>query len=360
MGSFLNPALLYQLIDEIDKLEQKELSFQEHEGLQKKIAVISILQFYQKTHDDLVQELIDKYAFWLENHWKKNEFSPKEKTDLFLFKCALSKIQGQEEELSSFDQLLILAEIWKQPLKKERESVCRFLSFFMYKAYGVNLNLSESIFNLINSKWLPTMPPASNSVVKHLTLDEIEQYFFGDVKHRPYQVEVILNSRSIFSIVDKSAEKNWIFLNKKEGFSLFESAQIVCEFQKIQDAVNGVAKSDLFSLERTTLNAEKIFLHSAGLGKKGKYCWFESNFFHPLLLLQCELEQILSNSAVPDGFASASAQHRIQSAPLLYKGLSWGAPFQAAVTCAAAMDLDPAWKKFFTVLYSKEAEISID
>jgi hypothetical protein len=338
--------MICSLIDDIDKLEQQTILPCEHAYLQKRIAAAAVVQHYKREEDNITNELLNKYYHWLERNWKKEIYSPKEKTDFFLFKCGLEKIiLNDQTKISSFEQLKILAEIWKQPLKKERDSICKFLSFFMYKSYGIHLNLVENIFSILNSPWKPVMSPLANILTKNLSLKEIEQYFFGTQAQIPYAVEVLSDIDRFFSITS-SKYPNKIFLNKQDQFDLFEAALVVHEFQHIQDSVSANdASNSLFSTERAALNAEKIFLHSSGTGKRGKHCWLESNLFYPLIFLQCELENLISEKPLFENLSEVCTFHHMK--PISVSSLfHWNTPFQMGVYCAAVMDLEPSWKKF--------------
>lgn len=348
MSSFFNQNAICASIDSIDKLERHTILPEEHSDLRKIIAAAAISQHYAKEEDTISKELLNRYYYWLSQNWKNDNQSLKEKTDLFLFKCALENtILGHPT--NAFEQLSTLAEIWRQPLKRERTSICNFLSFFMYKVYGIHLNLIENIFSMINSPWKPVLSPLANILSKNLSLEEIERYFFGNQTHNKYSIEILPDMDRFFSVTS-SAHENYIFLPKKENFDLFEAALVVHEFQHIQNAVNerdrtSTAACGLFDSEKSSLHAEKIFLHSAGTGKRGKYCWLESNLFYPLILLQCELENLISEKPLLADLKQICESHNIKFIPISSL-FQWQSPFQMAVYTAAAMDLEPSWKKF--------------
>lgn len=344
MQPFLNQTMICSLIDEIDKLERHEsMSPHELEELQKKLALTAILNSYKNEDDHILKEIFKKYLGWIEKNERDENRSLKDRSDLFIFKCGLKNVIAQEKtQYASFEDLVSLSEIWKQPLKRDRESICKFLSFFMYKFYGINLNFTEHIFSILNSPWKPARSPLANILTRSLTLQEIEQYFFGPQAQVPYSVEILQNSDRFFSLTSVT-DGNRIFLNKQDDFDLFDAALVVHEFQHIQDAK---VSSSLFVSERAALNAEKIFLHSAGAGKRGKYCWLESNLLYPLILLQCELESLITGKPLFENLGEVCLSHHMK--PITLSSLfHWQAPFQMAVYCAAVMDLEPGWKKIF-------------
>ena len=50
-----------------------------------------------------------------------------------------------QKNLTHFEVLKVLAEIWEKPLKREENSIICFLSFMMENIYGIPKNLIDGI-----------------------------------------------------------------------------------------------------------------------------------------------------------------------------------------------------------------------
>jgi hypothetical protein len=367
---------LFFNLNEISKLTSKAelgcITLEEHSYLQKIIAAQTVINQYTKSSNqekNTFQIIASRYYSWISKNWQKKNKSSRERTDLFLLKNALEKVNfsvtGKEKyfygkPLNHFDTLRNLAEIWEKPLKCDENSIVYFLSYLMENIYGIPKKLIDDIFNLIFSNWKPVLSPLGSIPSKKFSVGEIEEYFFGKNTKPEFEIHVIDKIDRHFSVVGVG-HKNHIFLSKRDDYDLFEAALVVHELQHIVDAVNesnpdggfhsiekgmrNCISDNLFLSERSALNAERVFLLGHGTAKRGRYYWLESNLFYPILLLKCELHNLIFRDNSPIDFAKVCLAHGMEPLPLpsLFE---WGAPFQMSAYCASAMELEQNWLKF--------------
>lgn len=350
------------------KAELGNITTEEHSYLQKMIAAYCIINQYEKsinTQLNSFQTIVDRYYSWASKNWVKNVIEPRERTNLFLIKNSLDKINYNAfykknniycKPLSNFEILITLAEIWKIPLKKDENSIIQFLTFFMENIYGIPKNFIENIFNLIFSNWKPTIPPLGSLPCKKFSIDEIQNYFFGKKIIPKFSIHLVDKIDRLFSVVSTEYQ-NHIFLSKLDNIDLFEASAIIHEFQHINDSISNIESNilnnsnkrikseNLFLSEQSALNAEKIFLLGHGTAKKGRYHWLESNLFYPILLLKCELNNFISFEKKVINFADVCHTHGMPALPISSL-FEWGAPFQMSIYCASVMAIDQSWTKF--------------
>ncbi|KAB8032209.1 hypothetical protein [Fluviispira multicolorata] len=353
------------------KIEHGNVSYAEHSYLQKVIAAQTVINEYQKDNNIVFQKIYLRYYSWLSLNWQKNSNSPREKTDHFLLKNALEKRQSilmpkkdniYQKPLNHFSVLLELARIWNQPLKQERNSILNFLMFFLERVYGIPKQYIDTIFSLLEESWKPILSPLGVLPNRKFSLQEIEEYFFGNKLKPEYSVQVIPKIDRYFSIIGKE-HRCHLFLPKSENFDLFEAALVIHEFQHLLDIDNyenilidnkkEIMKDEsyskfyenLFLSEKNALNAERVFILGLGAAKRGRFCWLESNLFYPILLLKCELNNLLYGDKATIDFSEMCLKHGMEPLPLSAL-FEWGAPFQLSAYCAAAMDLEQGWQKF--------------
>ncbi|APJ03470.1 hypothetical protein [Silvanigrella aquatica] len=357
-------------LNEISTLTSKAeldcLTQYEHSYLQKMIAAQTVINQYIKTINEEKQNfqlIVSRYYSWIYKTLQKKNNSSREKTDLFLLKNSLEKInynQKNKENCYSkpcnhYQVLKHLADIWNQPLQKESNSIRIFLSFFMETVYGIPKNYIDDIFHLIFSDWKLILSPLGSLTHKKFSLSDIEDYFFGKKAKPDFSVHFIDKIDRHFSVVGVG-HKNHIFISKVEDFDLFEAALVVHEFQHIEDALqetheflkNGkkdLLCENLYLSEKSALNAERVFLLAHGTSKRGRFHWLESNLFYPILLLKCEFHNLLFNDIKPLEFAEVCTDHGMEPLPLSSL-IAWGAPFQMSAYCASAMELEQNWLKF--------------
>jgi len=340
----------------IEKLEAGIITYLEHDYLKKIITSFMLIQQYNKIRSQKTESIILRYYSWLIKNNHVIPLSPKLKTEYFLLKTAIEKyfhffsikIQNQRtKQYSQFEQLQILAEFWGHYLSRQEDEILKFLTFFIEKIYEVPAHFTNEIFNLLYSTWRPILSPIAAIPQKKFSLEEIEGYFFGEINKQTFESHILQNADLLFSITNPQFT-NHLFLPKQDNFDIFEAALVVHEFQHIQDS-SRVHETSLFVSEKSALNAERIFLNILGTGKRGKFCWLESNLFYPLLLLKWELDIILSDAYDINNFYALCQNHSMN--PI---GLSplfdWGAPFQMSAYCAATMDLEPNWKSYLREL----------
>lgn len=367
---------LFFNLNEISKLTSKVelgcIDHYEHCFLQKMIASQTVINQYIKIinpNENNFQLITERYYSWICKNWQKNHISKRDKTDLFLLKNSLEKVNFNKNKnyksiymkpLWHFDTLKVLADIWGFSLKNDQNSIIQFLKYFMENIYGISKNLIDEIFNLILTNWKPILSPLGSLSNKKFSLQEIEDYFFGKNLKPDYEIHIIDKIDRFFSVVG-IGHKNHIFLSKRNDFDLFEAALVIHELQHIVDAIyetNEVEKEkkgdqvfsqkitdSLFLSEKSALNAERVFLLANGTAKRGRYYWLESNLFYPILLLKCELHNLIYRDDKPVDFKDMCLAHGMEPLPLSSL-FEWGAPFQMSAYCASAMDLEQNWVKF--------------
>ncbi len=347
MKSFIDLEFVLNLIK---RLIVGEISQSEHDYLQKVLISLMLIQKYNKSCQKDIQSIIEAYYSWLTLNFNKKNLSQKIKIEYYFIKVEIEKFFyffnipiHFFEKKSSFELLKELALIWNYSLKRETEEIIEFLSFFMSQIYNIPENFIQDIFTLLKSNWRPVLSPIGSISYKKFSLNEIEEYFFGGSNKNVFEAHVLPNADRLFSISSVQF-KNHLFLPKQDGFDIFEAALVIHEFQHIQDNLH-IQEESLFISEKNALNAERIFLNIAGTGKKGKFCWLESNLFYPLLLLQWELDIILFDAYNIDNFYEICRKHSMESislSPLF----DWSSPFQMGAYCAASMEIEPAWKNY--------------
>lgn len=361
----------------IKKLDMQNISYLEHDYLQKILAACILIQKFNKARHEKTESFIYNHYNWLVKNYNNNKLSQKTKTEYYLFKVEIEKYfqffglqyhQGspttltrlvtkpETQYVSSFSQLQALARIWGYSITRQEKDILQFLAFFIENIYGIPSSISNEIFNLLHMNWRPILAPIGIIPYKKFSLEEIQEYFFGDTNKQEYELHILTNADRLFSLTSPQF-KNYLFIPKQDNFDIFEAALVIHEFQHIQDsykqAKNNAASSlfehtqeeNLFHSEKNALNAERVFLKVAGAGKKGTFCWLESNLFYPFLLLRWELDIILSDTYDTNNFHSICRQHNME--PLSLSPLfDWRAPFQMSAYCAAVMDLEPNWKSY--------------
>ncbi len=351
------------------KVEQGKATNTEHAYLQKVIAAQTVISEYQKENNTFFQKISQKYYIWLSANWQKKLNSQRERTDHFLLKNALEKSQFisakkseyvYQKPLNHYSVLLTLSQIWNFPLKREKKSIEQFLFYFIENVYGVPQKYIAPIFQLIEKDWKPILSPLGMLPNKKFSLQEIEEYFFGNKTIPEFSVHLVPKIDRYFSIVGRGHNCH-LFLPKREHFDLFEAALVIHELQHLLDIDNkenliytnrsGIDENQVmlyesvYLSERNALNAERIFLLGTGAAKRGRYCWLESNLFYPILLLKCEMHNLLYGDNRTIDFSEICQQHGME--PLLLSALfEWGAPFQLSAYCAVAMELEQGWQKF--------------
>ena len=362
-------------LNEISKLTSKAelgcITLDEHTYLQKMIAAQTVINQYTKSSNEdtnTFQIIVSRYYSWISKNWQKKNMSSREKTDLFLLKNALEKVNFNKfgkvnyygKPLDHFDTLRNLAEIFKKPIKCDEKSIVSFLTYLMENIYGIPKKCVDDIFNLIFSNWKPVLSPLGSISNKKFSLREIEDYFFGKNTKPEFEIHLVDKIDRHFSVIG-SGHKNHIFLSKMDDYDLFEAALVVHEFQHVMDAANesntvfneqsiengltNKISDNLFLSEKSALNAERVFLLGHGTAKRGRYYWLESNLFYPILLLKCELHNLIYRDNSPIDFANVCLAHAMEPLPLSSL-FEWGAPFQMSVYCASAMELEQNWLKF--------------
>ena len=367
---------LFFNLNEISKLTSKAelgcIDRYEHSYLQKMIAAQTVINQYIKKinpKDNHFEFVADRYYNWICKNWQKKHISKRDKTDLFLLKNSLEKVNYfkksnlnavYQKPMDHYDTLKVLSEIWDIPLKNDQNSILYFLKYFMENIYGIPKKIIEIIFNLILSNWKPILSPLGSLSNKKYSLQEIEDYFFGNNIKPNFNIHIIEKIDRYFSVVG-IGHTNHIFLSKKNNFDLFEAALVIHELQHIIDAIhetneeeklikddslqNQKITENLFLSEKNALNAERVFLLGNGTAKRGRYYWLESNLFYPILLLKCELHNLIYRDEKPIDFAEMCQAHGMEPLPLSSL-FGWGAPFQMSVYCASTLELEPNWLKF--------------
>ena len=347
MNSLFNSDLISELIE---KLESGVISYLEHDYLQKTLTAFILIQQYNKARHEKIEPIISSYYNWLTKNYNSNNLSKKLKVEYYLLKIEIEKffhffgVSAHIQQVSTqFEQLQTLARIWGYSLERQENAVLKFLAFFMEEIYKVPSHFIHEIFNLLQSTWRPILSPIALIPHKKFSLEEIEEYFFGGINKHAFEAHVLPNADRLFSITNPQFT-NHLFLPKRDNFDIFEAALVVHEFQHIQDSPR-IQEESLFISEKNALNAERIFLNIAGTGKKGKFCWLESNLFYPLLFLKWELDIIISDAYDINNFYDICRKHGME--PLTLSPLfDWRAPFQMSAYCAASMDLETSWKNY--------------
>ena len=350
LSSIFNDDLISELIK---KLESGGISYLEHDYLQKIISCTLLIQQYNKVREKKTELMISHYYNWLLKNQDQTNLSPKTKTEYFLLKIDIENYysffgdKNYKSPISHFKKLQVLADIWGYSLLRQKESVLQFLCIIMEKIYEIPAHLNSEILLLLSKNWQPILSPIAAISDRRFSLQEIRDYFFG--KHglsntdSCFENHTLPNSDRLFSLTTPEFT-NHLFIPKNDGFDIFEASQVVHEFQHIQDAPRCVENS-LFVSEKNALQAERVFLNIVGTGKKGKYCWLESNLFYPILLLKWELDIILKDTYNKENFHKICHDHGMESLTLSSL-FDWKAPFQLSAYCAASMELELGWKNF--------------
>ncbi|MES2614608.1 MAG: hypothetical protein V4591_04245 [Bdellovibrionota bacterium] len=349
MSGFYNIECISELIE---KLDDGVISYSEHDYLQKIISSFMLIQQYNKCRDEKIEHIVVHYYNLLLNHNEEKNIPPKLMVEYFLLKSEIEKYflffniklpHQMPKQKTQFEKLQTLAQIFGYTLHHRKPEILNFLSFFMKTVYEVPPQFITEIFSLLERPWRPTLAPIAGISQKKFNLNEIEEYFFGGLNKQTFKSHVLPNADRLFAMTSPQFD-NHLFLPKQDNFDLFEAALVVHEFQHIQDSPR-VLEDSLFISERSALNAERIFLNIVGTGKKGKFCWLESNLFYPILLLKWELDIILSNAYDINNFHQICYNHNME--PISLSPLfDWRAPFQMSAYCAASMDLEQNWPSY--------------
>ncbi|RDB36653.1 MAG: hypothetical protein DCC88_04300 [Spirobacillus cienkowskii] len=359
---------LFDILKEIStlttKAETSTLNLFEHRYLQKLISAVDFLIYSEgasESENFCFNENLKHYLNILNKNSKNLNFSKKEKTELCFFQHSLLRkvknLNGfcYKNDIKRFDRFNILkniAGIWDFNLNRDEYSLIEFIKFIMKNIYEIPFNLIDEVFNLINSNWKSLDFALDAFPDKLFSLKEIENYFFGSNIKINYNLNIFGGIDRYFSVFSPG-NNNHLFLPKNDQFSLFEASLIVHEFQhfldsKYEENENDSLKSKtecMYNCEKSALNSERIFVLSQGHTKLCRYYWLQTNLFYPILLLKCELQNLLYADLKPIDFASLCLEHGLEPLPISSL-LEWGAPFQMSVFCAAAIDLEQNWVKF--------------
>lgn len=340
----------------MSKIESNSITKDEHNYFQKIIVAQELInkicrREYIKSNDfSTYKNVIKRYYLYLLYNLKNHRHSIKEEVDFFLisklvFNSPFLDIKDQTDK-KPFLFLKELAEKSNFYLKNEKSSIINFFKYFLIHFYEIPEYIVIQILDLLRKDWKPKKRILRPIIDDSLSYEEIETYFFG--KKKPNHIQVIVNDAldRYFSIPDPNFD-NFLFLPKKENFNFMESALIVHELQHIADEINSSTKKHYSSYEseKSSLQAEKIFLSAFGFFKREKYSWLESNLFYPLIFLELELSVYCQEACDSDTFSKICQKHEI--APIPFSPLYFeGAPFQMATYCAACIELEINWKSY--------------
>jgi hypothetical protein len=359
---------LFDILKEIStlttKAERSTLNLFEHRYLQKLISAVDFLIYSEgasETESFCFNENVKHYFNILNKNSKFLNFSKKEKTELYFFQHSLLRkrkningffYKNDNKKFDRFNILKNIAEIWDVDLYRDKYSLVEFIKFIMKNIYEIPNNLIDEVFNLINYNWKLIDVVLDAFSDKFFSLKEIENYFFGGNIKINYNLNIFQGIDRYFSVFSPG-NNNHLFLSKNDEFSLFEASLIVHEFQHFLDSKyeeNGndslkIKTECMYNCEKSALNSERIFVLSQGQTKLCRYYWLQTNLFYPILLLKCELQNLLYDDLKPLDFATLCLEHGLDPLPISTL-LECGAPFQMSVFCAAAIDLEQNWIKF--------------
>ncbi len=330
------------------KLDLNAIGKLEHEYLQKILLSSVLIQTYQNTLEMEAATFIRQYYIWLVKHYFDPHYTKKELMELFSIKQQIEnyfhwfKIEVEGLPLpcpdKHFYNVKYISQIWGYDLKKDANSIFSFFSFFANEILGIPPQIVKNIILLLRSPWRPLLTPLGVTLQKRFQLKEIERYFFGTLNNTlPYKSYVIPDIDRLFSI-SSTVFENALFFPKSDNFDVFEASLVVHEFQHVINP----SGTNLFIQEKEAILAEKIFLQIMGTGKRGRFCWLESNLFYPILLLKWEIEILLTGVNNIHHFHRICSEHsmkNIELSPLF----DWVMPFHMSVYAAAAMDLEKSW-----------------
>lgn len=347
------------LLSFLEKLKTGKISEEEHSYLRKIIQCFILIQKSRKQINTKEEYFISSYYEWL---IKQNflifpgsaSLPIEKKVEFFLMKIEIENFflffnikntYFNGRKISSFECLKALAKFWNFDLKRNKECIVNFLSIFLNIIYKIPEQFIQEIFDLIYNKWRPILAPISVIPGREFSLEDLESYFFGEKIERCFDAHTLPHADRFFSATS-SQFQNILFVTKFSELNIFEATLVVHEFQHIFDAKNSVDNS-LFNLEKRALNAEKIFLNIFGTGKRGRFCFLESNLFYPILNLEWELASLLCDDYSDYLYFTAVCEKHNMKPIDLSSLFEWRAPFSMSVYSAASMDVEKNWKGYF-------------
>lgn len=338
------------IIDLTNKLHSNTIEKNDFYYLKNIISSIIIIQNYQESIEENLKEPIFNFKFEYKKYLQKNEYNMQDRIEHFFMNCQLDSYERfflSKPKLSMneiFSEYQKLAELFAIPLIKTKKSILHFFSICMQTIYGIPVNIVNEIVFLIENDWTAVLPPLSIVSQKQFNLEQLKNYFFKDNPNFPLHFHIIPNIDRYFSL-SAPHRTNHLFASKNLDLNIYESSQIIHELQHIHDSYYNKFITS-FESEQSSIQAELDFIITHENKKKGIFCWLESNLYIPVILLKFELDNILSSAYDENNFTNICLKCGIKPIPLSPL-FDWTAPAQLSVYCAAVLNIERNWRKYF-------------